>query len=225
MEQPDHWYQELSLKFPDGTCEVLYLDMSRSGRHKPRPATAPAEWTQLSCHKCSCCTLLNDIFCPAALSLEETLLTLRSRKSTEIVTASALDSESRRTSVTWPLQEVGAAFVQLAVFSSGCPVGNQFRPMVRDLRPFATSRELGKHLVYKHLLQHKGDAAASAQAVTERLMPLREVFSQLHTRLQMVPLEAFQDAIPNSIVHMHAMTLHVGIMVKRLVDEIMQEMR
>jgi hypothetical protein len=221
----ENWYQQLTLQFADGTVEVLFLDMSRSGRHRPRPNLMPAAWTKLAFQKCPCCSLAVGDYCPAALSLEETLLTLREHKSFEIVTASAMDTEERTTSVKWPLQKVGAAFVQISVFCSGCPVGSRFRPMLKDLRVFATGRELSKHLVYKHLLLHKGDVAASAQAVTEALKPLHEIFTQLFKRLQNVPLEATQDAIPNSIVLMHSMTMHLGAMVGKLIEEIMGELR
>jgi len=225
MGATDNWYQELSLEFADGQREVMFLDMTRSGRHKPRQSGLPAEWTKLAFKKCPCCTLTQDMYCPAALSLEETILTLNQRTSVELVTATAVDSENRRTSVKWPLQDVGAAFVQIAVFSSGCPVGSQFRPMVRDLRAFSTDRELCKHLVFKHLLRHGGDAAASEAEVVARLQPVREIFYQLFLRLQEVPRGPFQDAIPNSIVHMHSMTLYLGIKVKELIAEVMQGMR
>ena len=97
--------------------------------------------------------------------------------------------------------------------------------MLRDLRVFATGRELSKHLVSKHLLLHKGDAAASAQAIAEALKPLHEIFSCLFKRLQSVPMEAGQDAIPNSIVLMHSVTMHVEAMVGKLIDEVMGELR
>ena len=225
MSQLENWYQQLTLQFSDGTVEVLFLDMSRSGRHRPRPNMMPAAWTKLAFQKCPCCALAVGDYCPAALSLEETLLCLRERKSFEIVTATAMDAEERTTSVKWPLRKVGAAFVQIAVFCSGCPVGGRFQPLLRDLRPFATSRELSKHLVYKHLLLHKGDAAASAQAIAEALKPLHEVFSCLFKRLQSVPMEATQDAIPNSIVLMHSMTMHLETMVGKLIEEILGELR
>ena len=225
MIPAQNWYQKLTVQFADGTVEVLFLDMSLSGRHRPRPVRLPAQWTRLGFEKCSCCPLTMEDYCPAAMSLEETLLTVRAHQSFEVVTATAMDAEHRTTSVQWPLQQVGAAFVQIAVFCSGCPVGGRFRPMLRDLRVFATGRELSKHLVYKHLLQHRGDAAASAQAVTAALEPLHAVFTGLFKRLQNVPKEATQDAIPNSIVVMHSMTMLLGIHVDKLIAEIMAELR
>ncbi|MFA6003083.1 MAG: hypothetical protein WC881_03350 [Elusimicrobiota bacterium] len=221
----DAWYHELALKFQDGSREMFFLDMSRSGRHMPRQARQPADWTRLAFHKCPCCPLSQESYCPAALSLEETILKLSRRTSTEPVAATAVDSENRRTIVTWPLQQIGAVFVQIAVFSSGCPVGSRFRPMLRDVRPFSTSRELGKHLVFKYLVQHKSDPQASEQAVLSELEPLREVFAYLFMRLETVSRDSAKDAIPNSIAHMHAMTLYLGAKAKELVQEILQEMR
>ena len=224
MSASDGWYQELVLQFADGKSEVIYLDMSRSGRHRPR-AGLPAEWTRLALHKCPCCTLTLDAYCPAAVSMEETLVALRERKGAEAVTATATDSESRSVCVQWSLQQVGAALVQIAVFCSGCPVGAIFRPLLRDLRPFSTGRELGKHLVAQILLRHRGDAAASAATVKSRIEPLRVVFEHLFKRLETVPRGAFADAIPNSIVHMHSLTLLLGTKIEELIAEIDRENR
>lgn len=221
----DTWYQELTLQFEDGTTEAIFLDMTRSGRHRPRKAAMPAAWTKLEFEKCPSCTLPPEAgYCPAALALEETISRLSSRTSFETVTAASVDSENRRTSVTWPLQQVGAAFVQIAVFSSGCPVGGAFRPMLKDVRPFSTTREVGRHIVMKHLLRHHGEVAGAKDAVVARLSPLREVFGQLFKRIQGIPRGPSQDAIPNSIVHVHAMTQHLEILVEGLVDEILKEM-
>ncbi|MBI5209481.1 MAG: hypothetical protein HY927_05840 [Elusimicrobia bacterium] len=224
MNTSDTWYQELTLEFEDGTSQVVFLDMTRSGRHVARVPTVPAEWTKLPFQKCPCCTLTEyDAYCPAALALDETIGKLAHRTSIEKVTATAVDSENRRTTVTWPLQQVGAAFVQIAVLSSGCPVGSQFRPMVHDLRPFSTTRELGRHLVFKTLLRHKGEVSASKAAVISRLGPLREIFTHIFKRLQGIPRGASQDAIPNSIVHVHAMTQHLELLVEEMVEEVLRE--
>ncbi|MBI4677591.1 MAG: hypothetical protein HY748_08410 [Elusimicrobia bacterium] len=222
----DTWYQELTLEFEDGTSEAIFLDMTRSGRHQPRLPRMPAAWTKLEFEKCSGC-LLPDVagYCPAALSLEETISRLSSRTSIEVVTATSVDSQNRRTTVKWPLQEVGAAFVQIAVFSSGCPVGSSFRPMLVDLRPFSTTRELGRHLVMKHLLRHHGEIEGAKASVAARLGPLREVFAQLFKRIRGIPRGASQDAIPNSIVHVHAMTQHLELLVEDIVEDILREMR
>ncbi|MFA6316902.1 MAG: hypothetical protein WC943_05735 [Elusimicrobiota bacterium] len=220
----DTWYQELTLQFEDGTTESMFLDMTRSGRHKPRPVAMPAPWTKLEFERCPSCTLPPEAgWCPAALSLEETISRLSHRTSIEIVTATSVDGENRRTTVKWPLQQVGAAFVQIAVFSSGCPVGSQFRPMLQDLRPFSTTKEVGRHIVLKHLLRHGGSVEGAKAAVLARLGPLREVFGQLFKRIQGIPRGASQDAIPNSIVHVHAMTQHLELMVEDLVEDLLKE--
>ncbi|MBI5882707.1 MAG: hypothetical protein HZB91_06340 [Elusimicrobia bacterium] len=221
----DTWYQELTLEFSDGTTEAIFLDMTRSGRHKPRVASLPAPWTKLEFEKCPCCTLPPEAgYCPAALCVEETISRLSQRTSFETVTATAVDSENRRTTVKWPLQQVGAAFVQIAAFSSGCPVGSQFRPMLKDLRPFSNTREVGRHIVFKQLIRHHGEAEGTKAALVARLGPLREVFCHLFKRIQGIPRGASQDAIPNSIVHLHAMTQHLELMVEDLVEEMLREM-
>ncbi len=197
------WYQELSIEFADGTRQRFYLHFSRSGRFIPEPPRAPAAWTALSFHKCQGCPLAEAVgVCPAAKSLESTLAKLEGHSSIEVVRASAIDGAERRVEVKWPLQQVGSVFVQLAVFSSGCPVGDQLRPFVADLRPFATTYEMKKHMVEKMLLRNRG-ASDPEQAILRQLEPLNMVCAQLAKRLRDGASGA-GDAIPNSIARLDA---------------------
>jgi hypothetical protein len=97
--------------------------------------------------------------------------------------------------------------------------------MLRDLQIFATVPEMSKHLICKHLLQHSGDAATAAQAVSEALGPLHEVFSRLFNRLQSASLESRQEAVPYSIMLMDSMTVCLSVVAKKLIAETIEGLR
>jgi len=218
----DSWYRELVIHFNDGNEEHFYIELTQTGTHIPRPLTEPAPWTRLSHYKCACCPLGTNIrYCPAAESLETTLLRLQDHYSTEQVKARAVDGASRETIISRSLQEVGTAFVHLAVFSSGCPIGREFRPMLSDLRPFSTNEELSRHIVTKMLLKHRGRLEQSRQQILAMLEPLREVFAKLCKRL---PVNSKGDAMANSIISMDAAALAIVLEIDQALENLATEM-
>ncbi len=218
----DSWYRELVIRFADGTQEHFYIELTQTGTHIPKPITQPAAWTLLTHHQCPSCPLgSRNRYCPAAESLESTLLRLQDHYSHEKVSARAIDWAGRETSVNQPLQDVGTVLVHLAVFSSGCPVGKQFRPMLNDMRPFATNPELTRHLVQKILLKHRGQIEASRQDTVNRLQPLREVFANLCRRL---PVDSKGDAMANAIISVDASTWTIALEIDQALDELASEL-
>jgi hypothetical protein len=219
----DSWYRELSIRFADGTEEHFYIELTQTGTHIPRILGKPADWTLLRHLQCKSCPLdaTRTRYCPAAESLETTLMRLQNHFSHEVVKGRAVDGASRETLIERPLQEVGTALVQLAVFSSGCPVGKEFRPMLSDLRPFSTNEELTRHLVTKMVLKHRGRMADSRQDIVAKLAPLREVFAQLCRRL---PVDSKGDAMANSIISVDAATLSIAMGIDEALNELAAEM-
>jgi len=212
--EPISWYRELVLDFADGTSVTMLIERKPTGTHIPM--VSPAPWTKLGFNKCPCCPIPGERgACPAAVSMQTTLDQLRARTSTEIVTATAVDEQGRKQTVTAPLQMVGAIMVQLAVFSSECPVGRKLKPYLNGLPPFADSDELIQH-VLKTL--RGGDEAAvegSRKDIQDIIRPLHEVFVYLGRRLRGGE-EPHQDAIPNSIVHLDALAQMMAFQANRL---------
>jgi len=219
----ESWYRELTIRFADGSEEHFYIELTQTGTHIPRVIGKPADWTLLKYQQCRSCPLdaARTRYCPAAESLETTLMRLQSHFSYEVVKARAVDGANRETLIERPLQEVGTALVQLAVFSSGCPVGKEFRPMLSDLRPFSTNEELTRHLVTKMVLKHRGRIADSRQEIVAKLAPLREVFAQLCRRL---PVDSKGDAMANSIISVDAATLSIAMGIDEALNELAAEM-
>jgi len=217
------WFKELIITFQDNQRKQFDFSWTKSGSANTISENEPgADWTKLDFHKCDCCPLKNDVeYCPAAEMLEDTLMKLRGHESNEMVTASAMDIAKRETVVYWQLQEVGSTFVQIAVFFSGCPVGRQFRAMVKNLRTFSTNHEIGKHLITQYLLKHRGEIFDSKREIQEKLEPLRRVFHFLSKRLFD---ESRGDAVVSSILQLDAFTLSVSLIMEDVYDEISSEL-
>lgn len=219
----DGWYRELVIRFDDGKEEEFLIEMSRSGTYIFTEFKEPAEWTRLDFHKCQCCPLSDaQEYCPAAESLEMTLMRFRNRYSYESVEAIAVDGANRRTVINGTLQEVGSVFVQLAVFSSGCPIGKRLRPLLRDMRPFTTNNELTHYLISKLLLRNRGDVNSARRDIKKQLEPLHEVFNKLWSRLDNAPSDG--DAPTNSIVRMDAFAVNVSLQLDKVLDDIITDM-
>jgi hypothetical protein len=215
----DGWYRELAIRFGDQREERFFIEMTRSGTFMLAELEDPPEWTRLEYHKCSCCPLSPKMpFCPAAESLNNTLMRFRDHFSYEQVEAIAMDGANRRTAIEGTLQEVGSVFVQLAVFSSGCPVGKRLRPLLRDLRPFATNNELTRFLIGKILLKNRGNVEGAREDIKAQVEPLHEVFSRLWKRLDSQPPGG--DAVQNSIVRMDAFTMNVSLQLDDILNEL-----
>ncbi|MFT5129416.1 MAG: hypothetical protein ACI8W8_003038 [Rhodothermales bacterium] len=222
----DTWIHELTINFEDGSTETFFIELTRTGTFVlPEMPTDPLPWTKLEHCKCPCCPLSAAFErCPAAESLETTLLRLRARNSCEVVDAVIIDGANRATTVHWQLQEVGSTFVQLAVFASSCPVGRKFKSLLRDLRPFSTSNELGQHLISKFLLKYRGEVGETKREVMDQLEPLRIVFQSLSKRLSGIGSKEGGDAVANSIINLDAFALNISVHLEEAFDEILEDL-
>ena len=219
----DNWYRTLEIIFEDGREETFLIEMTVTGTFKLDGRKKPAGWTRLDFCKCACCPLDESTsVCPAAESLESTIMRFKDCSSFEPVEAVAVDDAGRHTHITSTLQKVGAVFVQLAVFSSGCPIGKRLRPLLRDARPFATNKELASHLVGNLLLKNRGDVAQARRDVQQLVEPLHIVFNRLSDRIN--KQEGSGDAVQNAIICLDAFAVNVSLRIDTVLDEIIKEM-
>ena len=221
----DSWIHELTIRFDDGSSETFFIELTRTGTFiLPEMPSEPSPWTALEHCKCPCCPLSAAFErCPAAESLETTLMRLRDRNSCEMVEAVIIDGANRATTVHWQLQEVGSTFVQLAVFASSCPIGRRFKSLLRDLRPFSTSNELGQHLIRKFLLKYRGEVDETKREITEQLEPLRIVFQSLSKRMGGQGGNQ-GDAVANSIINLDAFALNISVHLEEAFWEILEDL-
>jgi len=117
------------------------------------PAGPHPEWTRLDNHRCANCPLAGKAeYCPVAVNLAHVIESFKTTDSFEeaMVTVTTRDrSYSRRAAVPRALSSI----VGIYNVTSGCPVLDRLRPMVRFHLPFATAKETTYRALSMYLLQ------------------------------------------------------------------------
>jgi hypothetical protein len=100
---------------------------------------APPVWTELNYNRCSVCTLDEEQnkHCPIALNLVQINEAFKESYSYEDVGLSVI-TEERTYSKDTSLQEGLSSLLGIVMVTSGCPVMEYLKPMVRFHLPFAT---------------------------------------------------------------------------------------
>ncbi len=114
---------------------------------------APPFWTELTFHQCSVCPLEPEVhtLCPIALNLSEIVDTFRDYYSYDTVTVEVNDGQRRYLKET-SLQNGLGPLMGIIMASSGCPVMDPLRPLVRFHLPFASMEETEFRIVSMYLI-------------------------------------------------------------------------
>jgi hypothetical protein len=126
-----------------------------------RPENPPS-WTQLEYNKCPNCPLdpMKHPQCPIALSIIDVVEFFKDLVSYE-KTYISIESGSRTFIGTVPLQEAIKSLVGVFMITSGCPILDQLRPMMRTALPFPNMEEsvyrlLSMYLFAQYFLMRDG---------------------------------------------------------------------
>ena len=119
------------------------------------------KWTELNFYKCSNCALIEtqSKYCPIAINLVDIIYFFQnfiSYEEVDIIIKTKARTYFKHTS----LQNGLSSLIGIYMVTSGCPILEKLRPMVRFHLPFATIQEtryrviamylLGQHFLYKH---------------------------------------------------------------------------
>jgi heterodisulfide reductase subunit C len=177
---------------------------------------ARPEWTKLSCFKCPNCTLNDQYeFCPVAVNMEDIIDYFRnfaSHEPVEVIVATPERNYIKRV----PLQHGVSSLIGIYMVTSGCPVFEKLKPMVRFHLPFATIEEtkyraismylLGQYFLYQQGSQPDWDLKKLAQAyenvriVNESFCKrLRTIEGKDATLNALIVLDIFADSVNFSI--------------------------
>ena len=120
------------------------------------------KWTKLNCCKCPNCTLdeQQHEYCPVAVNLVEVIDYFSIFQSSEPVETIVTTNE-RTYSKEGTLQQGVSSLLGIYMVTSGCPVMEKLKPMVRFHLPFATIEEtlyraISMHLVSQYFLYRHG---------------------------------------------------------------------
>jgi hypothetical protein len=190
----------------------------------PRATGAPPSWTALDHNRCDICTIDANAIpnCPIAVNLAGIVAEFREFFSYETV-AVTVTTEERTYLKTTDIQIGLSALIGIIMVTSGCPVMERLKPMVRFHLPFATIQEtlyrmVSTYLVAQFFLQRKGKAFSPAIDEVEKIYAdVAEVNRNFAMRLRN---EADRDANINALVNLDCFAAMAPIMIEDLLEEI-----
>lgn len=133
--------KEISIRLDAKTMNVV------SARRESYP-----RWTELNFHKCSNCRLeeTEDKYCPIAVNVHDLIEDFKDCVSFEEADL-FIDTESRRYMRRTTLQKGLGSLLGIYMVTSGCPIMEKLKPMVRYHLPFATEEETVYRVISMYL--------------------------------------------------------------------------
>ena len=130
----------------------VHLDDKTLSALQPQRDSHP-EWTALSCCKCPNCPLDEEEHphCPIAVNLVEPVEFFKAMPSYQEIDV-RLETDERTYTKQTTVQKGLSSLLGIYMVTSGCPVMDKLRPMVRFHLPFATPQETAYRAVAMYLL-------------------------------------------------------------------------
>lgn len=187
------------------------------------PEAEPPFWAELEFNRCSVCSLDPAVerVCPIAVNLAPVVAAFADFWAYETVAVVAQTGE-RSSAKTVSIQEGLSALLGIIMVSSGCPVMERLKPMVRFHLPFAaleetTYRMVSMYLIAQYYRHRRGESAdwtlSGLEAVYDDVGAVNESFAG---RLRAA---ACKDANVNAMVNLDCMAKVVPFMVEELLTE------
>lgn len=179
--------------------------------------STPPEWARLSNSKCPNCPLNADEhpYCPIAVNMEEPLMKFSGKTSHEQVELE-VNAPERTYKVTTHLQKGLGSMLGIYMVTSGCPILDKLRPMVRQHLPVAglvetRYRAIAMYLTAQYFIHRKGgEPDWELKHLSDIYNDIRVVNKAFSTRIRgamkkdaglnaLVVLNHFADFVPFSI--------------------------
>ncbi|MFO7784507.1 MAG: DUF6901 family protein [Thermodesulfobacteriota bacterium] len=157
---------EYRFNFEDGSSKYIPIHLEADSlRYIPQREVTPDPWTRLEFHRCSNCSFdaENVPHCPIALSIKELISEFRERVSYEKAQV-YVETRERTYYENTTMQRGLSSILGILMVSSGCPVMDKLRPMVRFHLPFpsimeTTFRTTSAYLLGQFFLMKRGRTA------------------------------------------------------------------
>jgi hypothetical protein len=160
LSKEDMLYFEYLFKFEDGEKHdiTIYLH-PETLQYMPQQDISGDEWTRLEHHQCESCPLdpAESPHCPIALSIEDLVREFSDKFSYEEADMK-VHTKDRSYFRHTTMQKTVSSLMGILMVSSGCPIMDKLRPMVRFHLPWATViettfRTTSTYLLGQFLLQ------------------------------------------------------------------------
>jgi len=139
----------------------IFLD-AKTLNYIPQNKQTPPEWAKLSYYKCNNCRLdeTKHEFCPIASNIGDVVTAFKDSSSYENVFVRVITT-ARDMSKNTTIQEGLSSLLGIYMVTSGCPVMEKLKPLVRYHLPFATLEEsvyriVSMYLLIQYVLKKKG---------------------------------------------------------------------
>ncbi len=182
------------------------------------------EWTELKYLKCPNCPLHEDhhAFCPVAVNLVDLVDFFQAAISYEEVEL-LIETEARGYIKHTTLQQAIHSLMGIYMVTSGCPIMEKLKPMVRYHLPFATLREtqyrvMSMYLLAQYFLHKRGkEPDWDLTNLVKIYDDIRIVNKSFFQRLAHIKIE---DATLNALVKLDMFAQHVSFSIDRnVLDE------
>lgn len=182
------------------------------------------KWTELKYFKCPICPLHENhhTFCPIAVNLVDLVNFFRTSTSYNEVDL-LIETEARGYIKHTTLQQGISSLIGIYMVTSGCPIMEKLKPMVRYHLPFATLREtryrvLSMYLLAQYFLHRRGKEPdwdlTNLVNVYDGIRIVNKSFSQ---RLSHIKI---RDATLNALIKLDMFAQHILISIDRnVLDE------
>jgi hypothetical protein len=139
--------------FLDGQQLVIPLDLDPSTLALQQNVESPPEWTKLEFEQCPNCPLDPEVheYCPIAVNMSGALMVFNDYLSYEMVNVT-IETSDRRYQKKVALQDAVSSLIGIIMATSGCPVMDHLRPMVRTHLPFASRTESVYRVISMYLM-------------------------------------------------------------------------
>lgn len=139
--------------FLDGQQLVIPLDLDSNSLALQLSVESPPEWAKLEFEQCPNCPLDPETheYCPIAVNMSGALMVFNDYLSYEMVNVT-IETSDRRYQKKVALQDAISSLIGIIMATSGCPVMDHLRPMVRTHLPFASRTESVYRVISMYLM-------------------------------------------------------------------------
>jgi len=142
-----------SFRYLDGEIEELTLELDNKTLSFINKDNTPQQWAKLENKKCPNCTLDPQVneYCPIANNLTQVIDMFNNSNSSEKIEVT-LRSEARNYTKESTLQSGLSSLIGIIMVTSGCPILDKLRPLVRYHLPHANLDETRFRVISMYLL-------------------------------------------------------------------------
>ena len=215
----DALYFEYRFTFQDGSFTNISIQLDeKSLAYIPQRVLAPDSWTHLDFCRCSVCPLdvRTSPHCPIALSIKDLVAEFGNRVSYEEAEVEVVTRERCYYEKT-TLQRGLSSILGILMVTSGCPIMDRLRPMVRFHLPFptvleTTFRTTGTYLLGQFFLKNRGlPADFTFQGLVEIYRGVKGVNKAIASRIRSL---SRKDASVNALIMLDLFAVDVPLSIE-----------